>query len=107
MCDRSMRQTPCNRAQSSGSRFLAVGLLPLLRPRSFCQGDDTLVHFEQDLYPNKYRFWCNVHGASSEREEITLGATSLLSHAVTEFVFRGTNSPPVRNLAHQLSRVCA
>lgn len=74
MSDLSMKSKHCNRARSSGLRILAAGLLPLLRLRSFCQGDDTLIEITPDLYPDKYRFWCNVHASSSKGEEITLSA---------------------------------
>jgi len=106
MCDHSMKQTPCNRAQSSGLRFLAVGFLPLPQLRSFCQGDDTLVHFGHELYPLRYLFWCSDHSPSSEHESVTLGGVARLSHAKKDFVFIGTGRLAVLNLAHQLSMVC-
>ena len=98
MCDLSMKQTRCYRARSSGLRFLAAGLLPLLRLRVLlCQGRSTLIQIKHELYLSQYLFWGKDHAAYSRSEKVTLVAALRLSQKLEEIDCSGTDNPTARH----------
>jgi hypothetical protein len=100
-------KTRCCRAQSSGSRFLAAGLLPLLRLRCFaCQGLARLAQSKPCTSPvliishtRPLRIQCPI------KRQLLVRCG--LSHARKYYDFSGTSRLAELNLTHQLWAVCS
>jgi hypothetical protein len=89
MRDLSMKQTRCYRAQSSGSRFLVAGLLPLRRLRCswLSSGALNLSHVKRDGCISVQL----GHSAGGRHKQVTLRRARGISHCVSEYVYSGTS----------------
>lgn len=65
---RSLHDNRATPARSVGSRILVAGLLPLPQLRSFCQGEESLLH----VNPQLSAFWGKRHFRNAFRERIQL-----------------------------------